>query len=423
MARWCPTYLRVVPRDPCFVLLPCMNTTEQSQLLSSVKFGERQITLLGTAHVSRTSAEQAKALLATGDYDAVALELCPSRYHAITHPNALSRMDLFEVLRKGKAAMVAASLALAAYQQRIAGQLGIEPGAEMRAAINAAQDAKLPVLLIDREVGITLKRVYRNIPWWQRLNLIAGLLASLISRDTVSEDEIERLKEGDVLEATFSQFAAEAKPLYIPLIDERDRYMAARLRKEMTQGEHRHLLGIIGAGHLQGVTRYLEQDATPVEDIFAELEHTPAPSRRPQIIAWIIVALILASFIFGFYRSPELGWQLVMDWIVITGGLAALGSLIAGAHPLTIAGALIAAPLTTLNPAIGVGMITAPMEIFLRRPTVGDFSRLREDTTRFKGWWHNRVTRILLVFLLSSLGSAIGTYVAGFKIINRLAGA
>lgn len=399
-----------------------MNTAEQPQPLSSIKFGDRRITLLGTAHVSRISAEHVKTLLATGDYDAVAVELCPSRYHAITNPDALSRMDLLEVLRKGKAAMVAASLALAAYQQRIAEQLGIEPGAEMRAAIASAHTAKLPVLLIDREVGVTLKRVYRNVPWWQRLNLIAGFLASLLSRDTVSEDEIERLKEGDVLETTFSQFAVEAKPLYIPLIDERDRYMAACLRKEVTQGEHRHLLGVIGAGHLRGVTRYLEQDATPAEQVVTELDRTPAPSRWPQIIAWLIVALFLAGFIFGFYRSPELGWQLVIDWIVIIGSLAALGSLIAGAHPLTIAGAFASAPLTSLNPAIGVGMVTATIEIFLRRPTVGDFSRLRQDAAHLKGWWKNRITRILLVFLLSTLGGAIGTYIAGFRIINRLAG-
>ncbi|ADJ29338.1 TraB/GumN family protein [Nitrosococcus watsonii] len=401
-----------------------MNSTEQQQPLSIIKFADRQITLLGTAHVSRASAEHVKALLATGDYDAVAVELCPSRYQALINPNALSRMDLLEVLRKGKAAMVTASLALGAYQQRIAEQFGIEPGAEMRAAVDSAHSAKLPVLLIDREVGTTLKRIYRNVPWWQRFNLIGGLFASLMSRDTVSEEEVERLKEGDVLETTFSQFAMEAENLYLPLIDERDRYMAARLREEMNQNEYRHLLGVIGAGHLRGVTRYLEQDnATPAKKTITELDQIPPPSRWPQIIPWLIVVLVLVGFIFGFYRSPELGWQLIIDWILINGGLAALGALIAGAHPLTIAGAFAAAPLTSLNPTIGAGMVTAAIETFLRRPTVGDFSRLRQETVHIKGWWSNRVTRILLVFLLSTLGSAVGTYVAGFKIIDRLTGA
>jgi len=400
-----------------------MNTTDRGQQpLNSVKLGDCRITLLGTAHVSRSSAEQVKALLATGDYDAVAVELCPSRYQALIHPESLSRMDLFEVLRQRKAAMVAASLALAAYQQRIADQFGIEPGAEMRAAVASAQTANLPVLLIDREVGITLKRIYRNVPWWQRFNLIIGLLASLVSRDTVNEEEVERLKEGDVLETTFSQFATEAKPLYLPLIEERDRYMAARLRKEIAQKPYRHLLGVVGAGHLRGVARCLEQETLPAEEIIAELDRTPAPSRWPRVFPWLIVALVLTGFIFGFYRSPNLGWQLVEDWIVINGSLAALGSLIAGAHPLTVIGAFAAAPLTSLNPTIGAGMVTAAIETLLRRPTVGDFNHLRQDTTHLKGWWRNRVTRVLLVFLLSTLGSAIGTYLAGFKIIDRLTG-
>jgi pheromone shutdown-related protein TraB len=398
-----------------------MNSAAQQQPLNSVKLADCRITLLGTAHVSRTSAEQVKALLASGNYDGVAIELCPSRYHVITNPDFLSHMDLLDVLRKGKAAMVTASLVLTAYQQRIAEQLGVELGAEMRAAISSAHTAKLPVLLIDREVGTTLKRIYRSVPWWQRLSLIAELLASLMSQNTVSGEEVERLKEGDVLEATFSQFAAEAKPLYSSLIDERDRYMAARLREEAAQGKYRHLLGIIGAGHLRGITHYLEQDTTPTGEIIADLDRIPSPSHWPKILAWLIVILILSGFIIGFYRSPELGWQLVIDWIVITGSLAALGSLLAGAHPLTLAGAFTAAPLTSLNPTIGVGMVTAIIEAFLRRPTVGDFSRLRQDTTHFKGWWHNRVTRILLVFLLSTLGGAIGTYVAGFRIINSLA--
>jgi pheromone shutdown-related protein TraB len=403
-----------------------MNTTatpeHRQQPLNTIEFGNCRITLLGTAHVSRSSAEQVKALLATGDYDAVAVELCPSRYQSLINPESLSRMDLFEVIRQGKAAMVAASLALAAYQQRIADQFGIEPGAEMREAVASARAKDLPVFLIDREVGVTLKRIYRNVPWWQRFNLVMGLLASLVTRDTVNEEEVERLKEGDVLETTFAQFATEAKPLYLPLIEERDRYMAARLRKEIAQREYRHLLGVIGAGHLRGVSHCLAQETAPAEKIIAELDQTPTPSRWPQVFPWLVVALVLTGFVFGFYRSPDLGWQLIKDWIIINGGLAALGSLIAGAHPLTILGAFAAAPLTSLNPTIGAGMVTAALETLLRRPTVGDFKQLRQDTTHLKGWWHNRVTRILLVFLLSTLGSAIGTYVAGFKIIGRLTG-
>ncbi len=381
------------------------------------------ITLLGTAHISHASTEKVREMITSGHFDAVAIELCPSRHNAIVNPDALAKMDLFQVLREKKAAMVAANLALGAYQQRMAEQLDIVPGAEMRMAIDCARADHLPVLLIDREIAVTLKRIYRNVPWWQRLHLISGLLGSVMSRRRISEEEIERLKEGDILESTFTQFAEQAQALYVPLIDERDRYMAARIRDEISHGQHRNILAIVGAGHLKGMDRYLHEDPAgqpPPREIIAQLDVVPAPSRWPKLIPWLIVALIIAGFAMGFRHSSELGWQLIADWVLINGALCALGTLIAMGHPLTVIGAFIAAPITSLNPTIGAGMVTAAMEIFLRRPNVGDFSRLRQDTTHLKGWWRNRVARILLVFLLSSLGSAAGTYLAGFRIFDRL---
>jgi len=380
------------------------------------------VTILGTAHVSRASADQVRTLLATGTYDAVAVELCPSRHNALVNPDSLAKMDLFQVIRTGKATMVAASLALGAYQQRLAEQFGIEPGAEMRAAINSAKQYGLPVLLIDREIGTTLKRVYRNVPWWRRLNLFAGLLASVVTHEEVSEEEIERLKEGDVLETTFAQFADQESDLYEPLIDERDRYMAARLQTEAEPGSYQHILAVVGAGHLKGIERYLGQRTERPAELIRQLDAQPVTSRWPKLLPWLIVALLLIGFVIGFYRSPQLGVQLVLDWIFINGGLAALGALCAAAHPLTVVGAFVAAPLTSLNPTVGAGMVTAGIEIYLRKPKVSDFGRLRIDATRLKGWWQNRVTRTLLVFVFSTLGSAIGTYVAGFRIFGRLTG-
>ncbi|KPK55474.1 MAG: conjugal transfer protein TraB [Thiotrichales bacterium SG8_50] len=390
--------------------------------LRTVTVGDSRVTILGTAHVSRASADKVRELLTSEQFDAVAVELCPSRYNAILEPDVLAKMNLFQVLREGKASMVTATLALGAYQQRMAEQFGIEPGAEMRAAIECAREAELPVLLVDREVGVTLKRIYRNVPWWRRFTLIGGLIASVVTSEEVSEEDIERLKEGDILESTFSQFAAEAKDLYLPLIDERDRYMAARLREEAAKSEHGTMLAIVGAGHLAGIERYLQEDPSPPAETISRLEHVPPPSRWPKYIPWAIVVLILAGFAIGFSRSSDLGWQLVVDWVVINGGLAALGAAIALGHPLTIVSAFLAAPLTSLNPTVGAGMATAAVEVYLRKPTVGDFSALRRDTTSPKGWWQNRVSRSLLVFFFSTLGSAIGTYVAGFRIFGRLTG-
>jgi pheromone shutdown-related protein TraB len=399
-------------------------TQPQEEPMATVSLGRSQITLLGTAHVSRTSADKVKALIESGEYDAVAVELCPSRYNAIVDPDALTRMDLFQVIREGKASMVAASLALGAFQQRAAEQMGIQPGAEMRQAIDCAQAAKLPVLLVDREVGVTLKRIYRNVPWWRRMNLVAGLVASVVSSQEVTEDEIERLKEGDILESTFAQFAEQEQDLFLPLIGERDQYMVARLQQEVAKQPHERLLVVIGAGHLAGMVKQLESaaasDTAGATAAIERLEQVPPGARWLKYFPWLIVALVFVGFAIGFARSPAMGWQLVADWVLINGGLAALGALLAAGHPLTIIGAFLAAPLTSLNPTIGAGMVTAAIEVYLRRPKVGDFGQLRQDTTTIRGWWHNRVTRTLLVFMFSTIGSAIGTYLAGFRIVERL---
>ncbi|MBN2886455.1 MAG: TraB/GumN family protein [Chromatiaceae bacterium] len=379
-----------------------------------------RFTLLGTAHVSRVSAEQVRRLIQSGDHDAVAVELCRSRFKSLTDPKSLSRMDLFSVIRQNQVSMVVANLALSAYQKRLADQFGIEPGVEQRMAIRLADESELPVLLIDREIGTTLKRISANLGWWRRYSLFAGLLAAMLSSDEVTEEEVERLKEGDVLETTFAEFASDRRDLYVPLIEERDRYMAARLRAEAARSGARRVLAVIGVGHLRGVAEALERERGAPEAMVAELEQVPPPSRWPRLLPWALVVLIMLGFAYGFSTSPALGWDLVIAWVVINGGLSALGALIAGGHPLTVLAAFGAAPFTSLNPTIGAGMVTGAVELALRNPSVGDFSRLRDDVASARGWWRNRVARIFLVFLFSTLGSAIGTYVAGAHLIERL---
>jgi len=389
--------------------------------LKTVKIDDCSITMLGTAHVSKASADKAQELIATGKYDAVAVELCPSRHKTIINPDAMAKMDLFQVIKSGQASMVAASLALGAFQQRMAEQFDIEPGAEMRVAIKDAKEARLPVVLIDREIGTTLKRIYRNVPWWKRFNLFGGLIASVISKEKISAEEIERLKEGDVLESSFSQFAEDEKDLFHPLISERDEYMSARLIKTCKENDYKHILAIIGAGHMKGMTEQIENKCiTNPDETITQLDTIPESSNWFKFLPWIIVALILTGFVIGFMRSPEIGTAMILDWVLINGGLSALGAAIAFAHPLTILTAFLAAPLTSLNPTIGAGMVVAAAETYLRKPKIDDFNRLRTDTTSLKGWWNNQVTRILLIFILATMGSAIGTYVAGFRIFERL---
>ncbi len=399
---------------------------QETEPQADILLGETRITLLGTAHVSRQSADKVKELLSTGNYDAVAVELCNSRYQALTNPDNLAKMDLIQVLREGKTSMVIANLALSAYQQKMAAELGIEPGAEMKMAIEIADQQTIPVSVIDREIGTTLKRIYHNIPWWRKLTLVSALLATSLTNEKVSEEDIEQLKQGDILESALSGLKENERSLFEPLIGERDQYMASRLRSELADSTIKNMLVVIGAGHLKGMQTLLEKTPAPTQQTIQQnlddLNAIPVASRWPKLIPWLIVAAIVAGFAIGFQKSPQMGLGMVIDWVLINGGLSALGAALAWAHPLTIITAFLAAPLTSLNPMIGAGMVTAAMEVFLRKPKVGDFAQLKKDVTKVSGWWKNRVARILLVFFLSSLGSAIGTYVAGFSIFQRLAG-
>ncbi len=383
-----------------------------------------EYTVIGTAHVSRASADAVRELASEGDFDAIAVELCQARYDTMTSERKWTDLDLYRVVREGKAGLVMASLALSAYQRRIAEQFGIEPGAEMRAAASAAQSRGIPLQLIDRDLALTLRRSYASVPWYKRIYLMSGLALGMISSDEIDEEAIERLKEGDILESTFTEFATHSPELFRSLISERDHYMAARLRQEnadAAEGEEpRRVLVVIGAGHMEGLSGALQDSTEPPEQVRAELEQVPPRARWPRVIPWAIMVLILAGFAIGFHRSPELGWQLVLIWVAINGGLAALGAIIARGHPLTILSAVIAAPLTSLNPTIAAGMVTGLVESWIRKPRIADLERLHRDIVTAGGWWRNPATRILLVFFFSNLGSAIGTWVAGFKIFEAL---
>lgn len=379
--------------------------------------------VLGTAHVSRSSMEAVEALLAHERFDAVAVELCESRAQGMRDPEAFKQMDLFKVIRQGKAGMVAASLVLSTFQKRLADQSGIQPGAEMKAAMDGADQHGLPVWLIDREVGTTLKRAWRSVGFWQRFGLLGGLLASVFEREDIAQEEIEKLKQGDLLESAFSEFASGSKPLYDSLIGERDAFMAARLREEAARSSThgpRRVLVVIGAGHLKGLCMLLrEQQDEPARKV-AELAQTPPKSRWPKWLAAGLVLLVFIAIGWAFHRNTALGTQALLAWILFTGGFAALGAVAAGGHPLSVLAAFIAAPIKPFRPGIPAGGISAMAEAWVRRPRVADFDTLRDDIVHWSGWWRNRVARTLLNFFLVSLGTIVGEYSAGIHIFRSL---
>jgi pheromone shutdown-related protein TraB len=379
--------------------------------------------VLGTAHVSRSSMEAVEALLDHEHFDAVAVELCDSRAQSMRDPEAFKQMDLFKVIRQGKAGMVAASLVLSTFQKRLADQSGIQPGAEMKAAMDGAERRNLPLWTIDREVGTTLKRAWRSVGFWQRFGLLGGLLASVFDREEIAQGDIEKLKQEDLLESAFSEFATGSKPLYDSLIGERDAFMAARLRQEAASSAgtaNRRVLVVIGAGHLKGMCTLLrEQQDDPAARV-AELAALPPKARWPKWLAVGLVLLVFAAIAWAFHQNAALGAQALRDWVLFTGGFAALGALAAGGHPVSILAAFIAAPIKPFRPGIPAGGISAMAEAWVRRPRVVDFDTLRDDIVHWSGWWKNRVARTLLNFFLVSVGTIIGEYSAGIHIFKSL---
>ncbi|AIF47879.1 TraB/GumN family protein [Dyella japonica] len=381
--------------------------------------------VLGTAHVSRTSVDAVEALLAHETFDAIAVELCDSRAQGMRDPDAFKQMDLFQVIRQGKAGMVAASLVLSSFQKRLAEQYGIQPGAEMKAGMDGAEQRGLPLWLVDREVGTTLRRAWHSVGFWQRFGLMGGLVASVFERQDIEESEIEKLKQGDMLESAFSEFATNSAPLYRALIAERDAYMAARLREQAAQagfGEGRRVLVVIGAGHLKGLCEQLRTQQSDPSVEAATLAAAPPKARWPK---WLAIGLVLAVFVaigFAFHRNAALGTSALRDWVLYTGGFSAIGAIIAGAHPLSVIAAFIAGPIKPFRPGIPSGGISAMVEAWVRRPRVADFETLRDDIGHWRGWWRNRVARTLLNFFLVCLGTIIGEYTAGIHIFKSLLG-
>lgn len=380
-------------------------------------------TLLGTAHVSQASVLAVQSAIDSGRYDAVAVELDANRHRALTDPDALSRLDLFQVIREGKTGLVAANLAMAAYQRRLAEQMGVEPGAELKEASLRAKTLDLPLQLIDRDVGTTLRRAWSRLGWWKRSQLIAGLGGSLVVDEKVEEHEIERLKEGDLLESSFGEFAQQTPELFDAIIAERDRYMAAKLRafSASEAGRHCHqVLAVVGAGHLKGLQQHLRDSRESPELAVNLLDEIPRKSEFPWFTL-VLATLLVLGFVIGIRQGGwEYGGTLLLQWAVITGAGAALGCILAKGHPLSVIAAFLAAPITPLHPLLSSGMVSAFVEAWARKPTVEDFLHLRDDTAHLSGWWKNRVARVFVNFTLTNLGTMLAVWVAGAVWIKGL---
>lgn len=379
--------------------------------VTRIELDGRTIYLVGTAHVSRQSVDDVRATLASVAPDTVCVELCQARLESLTRAEAWRNLNVLRVLREGKAHLLLSSLLMASFQRRIAAQLGVEPGAEMLAAIEGARAGGAELVLADRAIDVTLKRAGARLGFWKKLTVFSQLLAGLFVSEQIDAEEIEKLKESERLTDALATLARELPAAKETLIDERDTYLAERIR----EAPGRRVVAVVGAGHVAGITRKIH---TPAD--LATLDEVPPPSLLPRILKWAIPAALIGLLAYGFFvGGAQHSKESILLWVLINGGLSALGSVFALAHPLTVVAAFVAAPLTSLNPFIAAGWVAGLVQAWIKSPKVEDLERLPDEITSVRGFWHNPVTRILLVVVLANLGSILGTFIAGALIAAR----
>ena len=404
-ARYClhsaRTWLMSVFQDN---YIPVMEKIGNTNMIFKTTCDDKDIIIIGTAHVSRESARQVEDLIKTEKPDTVCVELCESRYESIRDKKKWQETDIIQVIKEKKAFLLLSNLILTSFQKRIADKFDIKPGEEMLTAISVAEAEGAAIHLADREIRITLSRVWRAMGLWAKLKLVFHMLLSLGDVHEIEEADIEKMKQEDVLETLLSEIGKSMPELREILIYERDAFLAQKIKTAPGQ----RIVAVVGAGHLPGIKKKITHD----QDLEA-LSTLPPKSPWSSFFKWFLPACIAAIICLGFvYGGKKAGTDMITYWILANGILAGLGAVIALAHPLTILASVLAAPLTSLNPMIAAGWVSGLVEAFSRKPKVMDFENLREDILSVRGFWRNKITKILLVVVFTNLGSSIGTFVA-----------
>lgn len=381
-----------------------MEPNDNQETVHRLSCEGKEILLIGTAHVSRESARLVEEIITQEKPDTVCVELCESRYQTIRQAEQWRNTDIIKIIKEKKAFLLLSNLLLSSFQKRIAEKLDVKPGQEMITAITAADTVGARVHLADREIRVTLSRTWRLMSLWDKLKLMFQLILSLGEIDDISEEEVEKMKRQDVLESLLSEMGQSLPVLRNVLIDERDQYLAEKIRT--APGEK--IVAVVGAGHVPGIKTYWGEKID-----LAALETLPPKGKWLGMVQWSIPIAVVALIVYGFYNGgTAAGTEMISKWILSTAVLAGAGAMIAMGHPLTILSSMVVAPITALHPLIAAGWVSGLVEAFSRKPKVRDLESLSEDILSVRGFWRNKVTRILLVVVFTNLGCSIGTLVA-----------
>lgn len=392
-----------------------MNIEKISDTAHLIKFKDNsELLLIGTAHISKESVDEVSSYIEEYHPERICIELDKTRYSNNKNAQTWSNKTITNVLKEGKGFLLLANMALASFQKRMGQSTGIKPGEEILKAASLAEEKDIPLSFCDREIQTTFKRAWRKSNFWNKMKLLATLISAAFSKEEISEEELAELKKADALETMLGEMAKELPTIKKVLIDERDLFLAT----SMYNAKGKRKLGVIGAGHTQGVLKNLEAlDEEKIENNISEISSVPSPSKVGKSLTYIIPILIVGIIVFGFAQSGwDKGIKLFGYWVLVNAIFTGIGGIVALAHPLNILISMLAAPFTSLNPTIGVGIVSGLLQLKLKKPNVKDFDNMGNDALTLKGWYKNRALHGLYVFFICSIGSAVGTFV-GFPVL------
>lgn len=376
-----------------------------------------EVIIVGTAHVSEKSVAEVVSRIEQTRPDIVAVELCPARYRALTGQEEEKEIKISELLSGGKLYFFLVQWFLAYIQRKIGDEMGVKPGSEMLAAIEAARRTGARVALVDRDVGITIQRFWSAMGFFDKLRLLWSMVPPALGWGGEEEIDIDTITQEDIVTQMVAEFRKISPGAANALVDERDAYLARNLYLLSKQGR---VLAVVGAGHREGIARHL---AHP-ERIPAIESLNEKPKKRitfARIFGAVVSLLILATIglVLASAQSSHAILLAFAIWFAVTGGLSALGVLLARGHPLSALTALMVAWMTTLNPFVAAGWFAGMVEAWKIKPTVSDLKRLAQADS-FSQMMENRLFRVIMVAALSNLGAMAGTFIGIYLIWQKM---
>jgi len=381
-----------------------------SENIIKTTYKDKEIYLVKTAHVSKNSVEDVKKCVADVNPDCIAIELDEDRYNKLMNPSNWENTDIVSIIKEDKVGFLLVNIILSSFQRRMAINMDSSSGAEMLEGAKIANEKNLELVLADRSVRTTFSRIWRKLGIGEKGKLLATIISSLFDKEELSEEDLQNLKESDALEAALKDVAKEFPVMKNILVDERDKYLAEKIKN----AKGKKIVAIVGAAHANGIISHLNEDIN-----LAELEDTTKKKGIGTFVAWAIPIIIVGLIIATIIINKDSGLEQIKIWILWNGTLSALGVALALGHPLAILTAFVAAPITSLNPLLAAGWFAGIVQAMISKPRVSDLEKLGEDTNTIKGFWKNRLTKVLLVVVFANVFSSIATIISGLEIFKN----